>query len=69
MQFLRSVRASSVMTFYANVPQISVVSTGMVWTALADVRAHSILYVPCIQYISEGIKGSDVVDISTLYRI
>ena len=36
---------------------------------VADARAHSILYVPCIRYISEGIKGSDAVDISTLYCI
>jgi len=69
MEFLPSARASSLMTFYANVPQISVVPTGVVWISSADARAASILHVPCIQYISEGIKGSDVVDISTLYCI
>ena len=50
------------MTFYANVPQISVVPTGMIWIASADATAHSVLYVPCIQYIRERIKGSEVVD-------
>ena len=33
---------------------------------MADARARSILYVPCIRYLSEGVKGSDVVDISAL---
>jgi hypothetical protein len=54
MQFLRYVRASSVMTFHTNFPKISIMPTSMI--RIASAGANFSLYVSCIQYLSGGIK-------------